>query len=79
MSNMLKAVSDEEISKVTKLGKGVTPLVCAYNWALCFVGYPKNGPSDSGTCTYLMQQCGWTSYGDGSSGLTSSCGTCTCR
>lgn len=79
MSKALRSISDEEISKVTELGKGPNPLLCGYYWTLCFVGVPQNGPSDSGTCTYLMQQCGWESYGTGSSTSASTCGTCTCR
>lgn len=78
MAKALRVISDEEIKEFTKQGKGLSAAQCTYYWYLCFVGLPGNGPSDSGTCSWIMQQCGWGNSG-GSGGRNNNCGTCTCH
>lgn len=77
MAKALRVISDEEIREFTKHGKGLSAVQCSYYWYLCFVGLPGNGPSDCGTCSWIMQQCGWKPSSGSGSG--NSCGTCTCH
>ncbi|OXT07234.1 hypothetical protein CE561_08525 [Thermoanaerobacterium thermosaccharolyticum] len=68
MFKLMKSLSDEEIKDYTEEGKGLTPAECTYYLLLCSTGY------DSGTCSYILRECGYTGGGGGGT-----CGTCTCH
>ena len=72
MSSLMKSLSDTEIRDYTEQGKGWDPLTCSYYLYLCTIGI-GNGGLDSGTCSYIYSQCGYTPGGGGG------CGTCTCH
>lgn len=66
MSNLKRSLTDNEIADFTSNG-GYTKAECLYYIALCGTG------KDSGSCGYILKQCGLSSGGG------STCGTCTCR
>ncbi|WIM40026.1 glycocin F family RiPP peptide [Paenibacillus sp. PK4536] len=69
MSNLKRSLTDNEISDFTNNG-GFTKLECLY-----YIGICGGANKDSGSCTYILKQCG-ISYGPGYGGT---CGACTCK
>lgn len=69
MSKLMKSLSNEEILEFTEKG-GFNAFQCTYYLALCSTGY------DSGTCSWILKECGYTN-GGGNGG--SGCSGCTCH
>ena len=72
----VRVISDSEIDELTNSGKGFTKAQCEYYLYLCTIGVPAGSPRDSGTCSWIMQQCG---YNPGTPGGGGGCSTCTCH